>query len=37
MYLSVEENPKFTSFLGLIKGGFIKHKNEATTYLAALW
>ena len=37
MYLSLEENPKVTSFLGLIMGGFIKYENEATTYLAALW
>ena len=37
MYLSPKENPKATSFHGFIMGGFIKHKNEATTYLAALW
>ena len=36
MYLSPKENPKVTSFHGLIKGGFVKYENEAATYLAAL-
>ena len=28
MYLSLEENPKVTSFLGLIMGGFINMKTR---------